>query len=116
MNKDSLYTLNQYLFDFQNFFTVRISSDVVLPLHIWESIFREHRSQIFNYFIECGKDITVSFDTLYSFDKEVLSFIGRRLSAREYSRSNVELSDYILDKLNSYRRESKIDNLLNSYE
>lgn len=104
------YSFNQYLFDIENFFTLNVECNIILPIHIWDDIFRVHRFEILAI-ISCNCNTSINFNKDTISKKTVLHIIKK--DSNEYDSEFIVINDDILDKIRSYERNRIIDDLIN---
>ncbi len=112
MNKDSLYTLNKYLFDIENYIALGIDCDIILTKSIWSSIFKDCGDGIWQS-MSNEYDISVQFNNSAITNDKVIHFLRKNRKTKEYSSETYTLSDVTVNKIREFERDVKIDELLN---
>ena len=105
------YTLNQYLFDVEDYIALGIKCDIILPKSVWSSVFKDCGVGIWSS-ISNEYSVSVSFNISALTGYNVIHFVKQLRKTNEYSSEVYTLATETINKIRTFNREVKIDNLI----
>jgi len=109
-DENKLYSLDEYLFDIENYATFNIECDIILPIFIWSDIFKELKRGICPMF--SGSSMAIYMDDSSVSGHKVIHFLTRDDSGHNYSSQGFILTVKITNLIKVFERNVKIDKLL----